>query len=220
MSVLPTLARHFEQQRISPPPAPPPTGTWLREQVTEQPVPQVHSQRFKLIQWPETSLEESSVDREFQEAHVIGDRTGSAANYEQTQFANLPTLTEQAGELQYFIYSGRYYQEAGRDLGLKELEQLYVLEDRSEVAAFIERNRLRELLLEAGGPLNAAFGEAVVKKLSLLEDDEGFETLFCLALIPGDMHQTMLALESFDERWWLARSGRVGGKLNFDLELV
>jgi hypothetical protein len=182
-------------------------------------MPQAHSEWFRRIQWAETSSQVTRVGQEFLNTPVIGPAVAFAAINEQTQLRELPTRPEQIGELQHIVQQ-TCYGVTHKDLALRELEQLYVLEDRSTVSEFIERNRLRELLLEAGGPLNAAFGQAVVKKLTLLEDDEGFETLFCLALIPGDMHQAMLALKSFDERWWLARSRRVAGKLNFDLELV
>lgn len=110
--------------------------------------------------------------------------------------------------------------ETAHDSSLGGLEQAYVLEDRSGIAAFIKRNRLLELLIEARGPLAAAFGESAVKKLALVEDDEGFITLFCLILIPGSSDEARRALNSFDETWWLARSGQVGGKLNFDFDLV
>ena len=92
--------------------------------------------------------------------------------------------------------------------------------NRSAVPAFIKRNRLLEPLLEARGPLASAFGEAAVKKLTLVEDDEGFVTLFCLVLAPGGLEEARRALNSFDESWWLARSHEAGGKLNFDFELI
>ena len=103
---------------------------------------------------------------------------------------------------------------------LRTLEQAYVLEDRSAIPAFIRRNRLLEPLLEARAPLTSAFGEAAVKKLTLVEDDEGFVTLYCLILVPGGLEEARRALNSFDESWWLARCGQLGGKLNFDFELV
>jgi hypothetical protein len=102
---------------------------------------------------------------------------------------------------------------------LRTLEQAYVLEDRSAIPAFIRRNRLLEHLLEARAPLTSAFGEAAVKKLTLVEDDEGFVTLFCLILVPGGLDEARRALDSFDESWWLARSHEAAGKLNFDFEL-
>jgi len=103
----------------------------------------------------------------------------------------------------------------------KALEQVYVFEDRREILAFIMGSRvIEELLLEAQEPLNSAFGQESVKKLTLVEDDEGFVSLFCLVWVPGSLHEARRALRSFDESWWLARSGKVGGKLNFDFELI
>jgi hypothetical protein len=102
---------------------------------------------------------------------------------------------------------------------LKGLEDLYVIDDRSAVAGFIERNRLRGLLLSARDPLNDAFGEASVKKLKLIRDDEGFETLFCLVLVSCDLAAARHALRSFDQRWWLRHSDQAAGRLNFDFEL-
>jgi hypothetical protein len=103
---------------------------------------------------------------------------------------------------------------------LRALEQAYVLEDRSAILAFIKRNGLLQPLLDARGPLSSAFGEAALKKLTLVEDDEGFVTLFSLILVPGDLEEARRALNSCDESWWLARSHEVSGKLNFDFELI
>jgi hypothetical protein len=125
----------------------------------------------------------------------------------------------QGAELQYAL-RGLSNEELRTDFAPGTLERAYVFEDRSAIRTFIKRNRLLELLLEAQEPLNSAFGEAAVKKLTLVEDDEGFVTLFCLILVPGALEDAWRALNSFDESWWLARSGRVRGKLNFDLDLV
>ena len=114
----------------------------------------------------------------------------------------------------------RLKRELPPDFALKGLEDAYVIDNRSAVAAFIEQNRLRGLLLEAREPLNTAFGESAVKTLTLVQDDEGFDTLFCLILVSGDMNDARLALRFFDQRWWLARSQRAAGKLNFDFELI
>ena len=100
------------------------------------------------------------------------------------------------------------------------LEAVYVIRDRPALASFIKENRLRGILLEAREPLNAVFGEAAIKTLSLLRDDEGFDILFCLVMVPGDMQEARRALRSFDQRWWLSSAKRAGGKLNFDFELV
>jgi hypothetical protein len=103
---------------------------------------------------------------------------------------------------------------------LEQLKNFYIFEDHSAVTAFIEQNRLRGLLEQAREPLNAAFGEAALKKLTLVTDDEGSKTLFCLVRVPGDMQEARRALRSFDQRWWLGRSTQAAAKLNFDFELV
>ncbi len=100
------------------------------------------------------------------------------------------------------------------------LEEVYVFDDRSRVTEFIERNRLRNLLLQARAPLMDAFGETAIKRLSVLEDDEGSETLVCLTGMSGSVDEARLALRSFDRYWWLAHCGRAGGKLNFDFDLI
>ena len=118
------------------------------------------------------------------------------------------------------IYWQRLNREVPADRAMKGLEDVYVIEDRSAVAAFIEENRLRGLLLQALDALNTTFSEAAIKTLMLAHDDEGFQTLFCLVMVPGDMQEARRALRSFDQQWWLARSRQAAGKLNFDFELV
>lgn len=128
-------------------------------------------------------------------------------------------LIGHAGELWYTGWESSP-QQTTRELGLTALEDTYVVEDRSTIPDFIRRNRLLEPLLEAREPLAAAFGKDAVKKLTLVEDDEGSVTLFCLILVAGGLKEAKSALNSFDENWWLGRSGRFLGKLNFDFDLV
>jgi len=105
------------------------------------------------------------------------------------------------------------------DFVLSGLEDVYVIDDRSAVAAFIGKNRLRSLLLLARDPLNVVFGETALKRLAIVSDDEGFNTLFCLIAISGNVHEARQALESFDQRWWLDHCEQADGNLNFDFEL-
>jgi hypothetical protein len=102
----------------------------------------------------------------------------------------------------------------------EELDEVYVFEDRFRVAAFIDQNRLSGLLLQAREPLTTIFGEAAVKRLSLIEDDEGCSTLLCLIAVSGALDEARRDLRSFDQRWWLAHSHEAAGKLNFDIELI
>jgi hypothetical protein len=104
---------------------------------------------------------------------------------------------------------------------IEYLERTYIIDDRLAVLSFIERNRLRDLLLEASNPLQNAFGNMGSRKtLRLIRDDEGIDTLFCLVQFRGSVEAGMEALACFDEQWWLDRSERSQGKLNFDFEFV
>ncbi len=221
MSALPQFANSPDQPRVPPPCAPAPTPTWLSGQSTKQPKPSATMAPFKFVQWQARSQQVSPYlpPRAWEKAFVMEYHTILGAIDEQIRLLEHPKPPERAGEFQYRQWEGRD-RAVGRDLVLMELERVYVFEDRAEVAEFIQRNRLRELLLEARGPLNAAFGERAVKKLTLVEDDEGFVTLFCFVLVPGGLDEARWALNSFDERWWLAQSHEAGGKLNFDFELI
>jgi hypothetical protein len=114
----------------------------------------------------------------------------------------------------------RAKQEVPADRVTKGLDDVYVIDDRDAVISFIEKNRLRGLLLLAREPLNAAFGDKTVKNLSMARDDEGVETLFCLVMTAGAMQDARQALRRFDQQWWLALYRHVSGKLNFDFELI
>lgn len=100
------------------------------------------------------------------------------------------------------------------------LDEAYVLENRDTVLQFIERHHLVGILLQAIEPLQEAFTQKSVKTLSLVTDEDGFETLFCLIMTPGDVQEAVQALKRFDQDWWLARSHHLSGRLNFDFELV
>jgi hypothetical protein len=100
------------------------------------------------------------------------------------------------------------------------LEGAYVIENHAAVAEFILRNRLRGLLLEAVAPLNTTFGDDAIKVLTIVLDDEGSESLYCLIMRPGDMAEARQQLRAFDEGWWIDHSAKGAGRLNFDIELI
>lgn len=100
------------------------------------------------------------------------------------------------------------------------LDEIYVWDDRLPVLRFVEENRLRGLLLEARQALDSAFGDVAIRTLSLVRDDEGFDTLFCLVRTRSELEVANRALQEFDEQWWLQHSGEAHGNLNFDFDLV
>lgn len=103
---------------------------------------------------------------------------------------------------------------------VEPLDEIYVWDDRPSVLRFVEENHLRGLLLEARQALDRAFGNEAIKTLSLVRDDEGFDTLFCLIRTRSELEVATRALQEFDERWWLQRSAEAHGNLNFDFDLV
>lgn len=221
MSALLQSMNRVEQPRMLPPCEPRLQGAWIGEQPTQQPKPPEHASPFKYIDWKTLNRQfiPGSAFKAIDDAYVIEYRAMMDALNQQIRVLEHPKPMEQVGEFEYTQWE-RPNQEARQDPPLKELDEVYVFEERTAVAAFIERNRVRGLLLQARDPLITAFGEATVKRLSLIEDDEGFDTLFCLIAVSGDIHEARRALRSFDQRWWLARSGQAAGKLNFDFELV
>jgi hypothetical protein len=99
------------------------------------------------------------------------------------------------------------------------LNEHYVMSRAATIQTFVREHRLRSTLLEARKPLEAAFGSEAIKKLEIIRDDEGYETLFCSVILTGSVIDARASLRSFDEQWWVERCNQVNGKLNFDFEL-
>jgi hypothetical protein len=106
--------------------------------------------------------------------------------------------------------------EGSKEKAFEGLDRIYVVENRTVVANFIEENHLYGLLLQAEQSLNENFGDASIKTLSVVSDEEGFETLFCLITTSRNLQQSRIALRAFDRGWWLSRAKQAAGKLNFD----
>lgn len=219
MSVLPQFTDFLEQPKVPPRFELP---SRFSGQVVEQPMPMPSAQT------PSLKFSESQTVEEQRSTDFSLTEQGTRFRLECC--ALVPALDKEIGLLGHprpveHPHALQAAQQDGRHLALgdpalDELEWAYVFNNRSAVSAFVQRNRIREFLLEAREPLNAAFGEAAVKSLTLVEDDEGFTTMFCLILFAGDILTAKLALQAFDEGWWLVRSAQVGGKLNFDFELI
>lgn len=100
------------------------------------------------------------------------------------------------------------------------LDETYIIEDRPAVTRFIEEYRLHGLLVRAKEHLKNAFGGKALNTLTLICDDEGFETLFCNVILDADLRQAQQALRQFDETWWLPNVKQAAGRLNFDFQLL
>jgi hypothetical protein len=104
--------------------------------------------------------------------------------------------------------------------GADALTSRFVIVNRRATRKFIQSQNLSDVLLQSEKHIDAAFGQSSVKTLTIVEDDEGHQTLFCLVAFPATLAEGQAALRSFDRNWWLNCARRFGSKLNFDFELV
>jgi hypothetical protein len=106
---------------------------------------------------------------------------------------------------------------AGLDFDV--LNKQYVMRKAAAIQKFVSEHRLRSLLIEARSHLDRAFGNEAIKKLEIIRDDEGYETLYCSVIVTGGVGEARFSLQTFDDQWWVERCNQVNGKLNFDFEL-
>ncbi|MBZ5727924.1 MAG: hypothetical protein LAP87_23385 [Acidobacteriia bacterium] len=97
---------------------------------------------------------------------------------------------------------------------LNEVRRLYVMAADSSVATFLTEHRaLPSILLEAAPQLRACFGTKAVLTLRVPIDDSGSQTLYAVAMWPGNVRDVRNALEKFDETWWIKHSLLASGYL-------
>lgn len=112
-------------------------------------------------------------------------------------------------------------QELSLSTSAGELDSRFIIKtNRHETLRFIAVNGLGTVLLQSEEHIRAAFGESSLRTLAIVEDDEGYRTLFCLVMFDGRLDAARIALKSFDNNWWLQQANRFASKLNFDFELV
>lgn len=110
---------------------------------------------------------------------------------------------------------------AQHEVLLSEIRRQYVLPADYSVAKFLAEHRtLPSILVEAVPELRARFGAQTVFALRAPIDDAGSQTLYAVAIWPGNARDVREALEKFDETWWIQHSRRASGYLTFTYELV
>ncbi len=108
-----------------------------------------------------------------------------------------------------------------RDVLLRSLEQVFVLESRAEIDAFLRsRPTAIGLLLEASAHIDEAFGPGRVKAIRLVHDSSSGAMVFGIIFWTGTAESGRDALRHFDQRWWLRNCNRAGGAVNFNVELI
>lgn len=111
--------------------------------------------------------------------------------------------------------------EAEHEALVKEVRKYYVLPADSSVLNFFRRYRtLPQLLLQAAQHLKEHFGTDAVFSLRVPVDESGSQTLYAVAMWPGNVRDVRSALAKFDDEWWIANSRQAAGYLTFTYELL
>jgi hypothetical protein len=111
--------------------------------------------------------------------------------------------------------------EVEHEATVAELQKNYVFLNDQAIRSFFKSHRtVPQLLFEAAPQLKKNFGAGTVFTLRAETDEDGAQTLYAFAVWPGDVRDVRIALEQFDEQWWIANSRQASGDLTFNYELV
>src|SRR5271170_3104226 len=98
---------------------------------------------------------------------------------------------------------------------VNEIRKSYVLPKDSSVADFLDAHRtIPALLIQAVPHLREFLGNTVFA-LRAASDEYGWEALYADALWPGDAHDAAVAIDRFEDAWWIANSHAASGSLTF-----
>lgn len=111
--------------------------------------------------------------------------------------------------------------EADHEAVVTELQRSYVFLNDQAIRSFFKSHRTApQLLIEAAPHLRRTFGAGTIFNLRAMIDEYGAQTLYVVAVWPGDVRDVRIALERFDEQWWIANSRQASGDITFTYELV
>jgi hypothetical protein len=135
----------------------------------------------------------------------------TAQNYEtRIQLSALMDLEEQMARF-----------EADYEGMIAQIARYYVLPANSLVLDVFHRHRtIPQLLLEAAPRLREFFGGDAVFNLRVLIDESGSQTLYAVAMWAGRAEDVIVALDHFEDGWWISNSRQASGILTFTYELV
>lgn len=84
----------------------------------------------------------------------------------------------------------------------------------------IARSAVRALLRDAVPELRATFGAANIINLEVSRDEDGFETMYAVAIWQAEGRRAAEALNNFLENWWLQRMNAATSDLAFVYKLI
>lgn len=111
--------------------------------------------------------------------------------------------------------------EADHEAMIAEIGKHYVMQPKSPVLdAFRSYRTIPQLLIEALPRLKESFGNDSVFNLKVLVDESGSQTIYAVAMWAGSAKDVLIALNQFEDEWWISNSRHASGTLTFTYELV
>jgi len=105
-------------------------------------------------------------------------------------------------------------------LMMDEIARTFVVPRDGSVEIFISAHRvLAQFLIQALPHLRGSFGD-VVFALRATTDEYGWQQLYVDALWPGNSTEAFLAIDRFQDAWWIANSHLTAGHLTFTYRLA
>jgi hypothetical protein len=103
---------------------------------------------------------------------------------------------------------------------VNEIARNFAMPRDNSVQEFLSSHRvLPQFLIQAMPHLREHFGD-VVFALRAASDEYGWQQLYVDALWPGDSTEAFLAIDRFQDAWWIANSQKTAGQLTFTYRLV
>ena len=144
---------------------------------------------------------------------------GGSRLYHRQRFNSPRMPVIQLAELAHLEDQMARYREDHRKI-IETLRSLYVFQDDATISQFLQSHKtVAPVLAEAERHLRQFFGDAILV-LRSTTDDQGWDMLYATVQWPGEPADAVIALNAFDNAWWLANSYPVGSNLTLTYRLV
>jgi len=145
---------------------------------------------------------------------------GATKAYEpQPQLRNFPAGIRSGAAVLHSLEQQMAEYQKTQETTLRELRLHFVMPADVSVDLFLASHRsLPHLLNHAVLHLKRCFGDDVVVKLEVSDEDAGPKMLYAVAIWRGSAQSAEAALERFDEAWWLDNSRKNDLTFTYELE--
>ena len=104
---------------------------------------------------------------------------------------------------------------------LDEIQRTFIYATAAPVRIFLSSRRaIRATLLDSVPQLRISFGSECLFRLELPNDDDGYQTMYVVAIWSGSVQSAVHALRQFEETWWLDHMKPSTAELAFVYEIT